>query len=223
MTLTMKEETVNKMSSTSRNIAKFLIEIEAVKFNVAKPFTWTSGIKSPIYCDNRIINSRVEVRDAVISAFTNIITDKYLVATDIIAGVATGGITYGVLIADRLKLPFIYVREERKQHGLMKRVEGDYQEGDKAVLIEDHVSTGGSSVKALQGLRAEGLEVVSLLSIMTYGFKEAEERYKEQNVKHESICNLDTVLVVAQEQGVISAGDVETILEFRKSPKDWNP
>lgn len=115
------------MQDVSQQIAKFLLEIEAVKFNVKEGFTWTSGIKSPIYCDNRIINSKVEVRDAVINAFVDIISNKYIKKTDIIAAVATGGMTYGILAADRLRLPFIYVREERKQHGLMKLIEGEYQ------------------------------------------------------------------------------------------------
>ncbi len=203
------------MQDVSKQIAKFLLKIGAVKFNVSEGFIWASGIRSPIYCDNRIINSKVEVRDAVINAFTDIISNKYLNKTDIIAAVATGGIAYGILAADRLKLPFIYVREERKQHGLMKLIEGEYQEGDRVVLIEDNISTGSSSLKAIKALQDAGLEVVCLLSIMTYGFKTAEDSYASKNIKHESICNLNVILEVAQQEGIINSHDRDTILQFR--------
>jgi len=213
MTLTMQEE-----------IAEFLLEIQAIKFKTQEPFfIWASGIKSPIYCDNRIINSKVKVRDAVIAAFCNIVANKFLNETDIIAGVATGGIPYGVLVADRLKLPFIYVREERKKHGLEKQIEGAFRKGDRVVLIEDHVSTGGSSLKAIRTLREEGLELISLLSIMTYGFKEAGFSFSEENVKFESLCDLDTILNVAVQKNIISLQDKYRILEFRQSPKEWKP
>ncbi len=202
-------------------IAKFLLEIHAVKFNVKEPFTWASGIKSPIYCDNRIINSNVIVRDAVINAFTDIINRNYLYQTNIIAAVATGGIPYGALVADRLKKPFIYVREERKKHGMMKKIEGEFSKGDKVLLIEDHISTGGSSMKAIEGIREEGMELVCLLSIMTYNFKKAENLFKNENVKHQSLSNLDTLLEVALQQGNISADDVKNILQFRESPAEW--
>lgn len=206
----------------SKSIAESLLKIGAVKFNVEEPFKWTSGIKSPIYCDNRIINSQVLVRDAVISEFSNIISENFIPETDIIAGVATGGIPYGVLAADRLKLPFIYVREKRKEHGLKKKVEGEYNPGNKVVLIEDHISTGLSSMRAIEGLREEGLELICLLSIMTYGFKEAEDLYAKENIIHSSICNLDTILEVAEEKGILTPDNVQTILDFRRSPEDWD-
>jgi len=204
-------------------IAKFLLEIKAVKFNVKEPFLWTSGIRSPVYCDNRIINSKVEVRNAVVEAFIEIINNKNLNQNDIIGGVATGGVSYGAIIASKLSLPFIYIREERKQHGLMKTVEGAYEKGDRVVVIEDHISTGGSSMKAIKFLKDEDLKVLCLLSIMTYGFKSAAELFRSENVKHESICNLDTVLDVALQQGIITSREIETILQFRESPKEWQP
>jgi orotate phosphoribosyltransferase len=207
----------------SKTIARSLLEIGAVKLNLDELFTWTSGIKSPIYCDNRIINSKVEVRDSVISEFSNTVATKYGLHPDIIAGVATGGMTYGVLIASRLNLPFIYVRSERKEHGLKKVVEGYYEPGSKVVLIEDHISTGKSSLKAVEHLREEGLEVICLLSIMTYGFKEADKLFSENNVHHASICDLDTILEVAKEEGILNQEQVQTILEFRDSPKTWGP
>ncbi len=205
----------------SKQIANFLLDIGAVKFNIQEPFKWTSGIKSPIYCDNRIINSKVEIRSAVISEFCNIILKNFLSYTDIIAGVSTGGIPYGVLIADRLGLPFIYVRSERKEYGLKKMVEGDYIPGQRVILIEDHISTGISSLRAIEGLQHEGLQLICLLSIMTYSFKAAEKKYNDRGILHASICNLDTILEVAQERGDLSAADVSTILNFRESPEDW--
>jgi len=216
-------ESVTMTVIPSRKIAKFLLEIGAIKFNIHNPFIWTSGIQSPIYCDNRIINSKVHVRDAVIAELSGIVAKNFLSDKNdiIIAGVVTGGITYGVLIADRLKLPFIYVRAERKEHGLKKIIEGDFNPGAKVVLIEDHISTGISSRRAVESLRAEGAEVVCLLSIMTYGFKTTQEEYKKENIPHASICDLDTVLEVAEEEGILSPDDVKTILRFRESPKDW--
>ena len=207
----------------SKGIAKSLLEIGAFKINLKELFTWTSGIKSPIYCDNRIINSKVGVRDAVISEFSSAISLRFLSNTDIIAGVATGGMTYGVLIASRLNLPFIYVRAERKEHGLKKVVEGHFDARDKVVLIEDHISTGKSSIQAVEHLREEGLEVICLLSIMTYGFKDAEKAFKDKNIPFASICDLDTILEVALEEGSLSRQDVNAILEFRESPKTWGP
>jgi orotate phosphoribosyltransferase len=205
----------------SKKIAKSLLDIGAVKFNTNNPFTWASGIKSPIYCDNRIINSRVAIRDIVIGEFSNIISANFLSQIDHISGVATGGISYGGIIADRLKMPFIYVRSERKSHGLMKMVEGEYKTGEKTVLIEDHISTGLSSMRAIEGLREEGIEPVCLLSITTYGFRQAEDLFKRKNVQYQSICDLDTILDVAREEGILTSEDVTTILNFKEAPKDW--
>jgi orotate phosphoribosyltransferase len=203
-------------------IANFLLEIKAVKIDVKEPFTWTSGIKSPIYCDCRIVNSHVNARNAVINKFIEIIYKDFL-NTDVIAGIASGGISYGALIADRLSKPFVYVREKKKEHGLMKQIEGEYNAYDNVVLIEDLVSTGGSSLNAVKAIRTENLKVAGLLSIMTYGFKEAEDKFKEENVKYESLCDLDTILIVASEKQIINSSDIEKIIQFKKSYKDWNP
>src|ERR1700761_9564886 len=166
----------------SKKIAKYLLDIEAVKINLKDLFTWTSGIKSPIYCDNRIIKSKAEVRNAVTDEFSEVISPRFLNDIDSIAGVATGGMTYGVLIANKLNLPFIYVRSERKEHGLKKVVEGYFDQGNKVVLIEDHISTGKSSIQAVEYLREEGLDVICLLSIMTYGFKGADKAFNDKNI-----------------------------------------
>ncbi|MGZ8559045.1 MAG: orotate phosphoribosyltransferase [Chitinophagaceae bacterium] len=214
-------EALSSKFTPSKKIAKYLLDIKAVKFNVEQPFTWASGIVSPIYCDNRIINSKVEVRNAVVNEFSNIIARYYLPETQIIVGVATGGIPYGVLAADRLSLPFIYVREKRKEHGLKKMVEGYFEQGNRVVLIEDLISTGMSSRRAIDSLRSEGLHLISLISIMTYGFKEADEEFKKEHVEHVSICDLDTILEVAQEEGILHSKDLQTILQFKESPKTW--
>jgi orotate phosphoribosyltransferase len=222
MIVSAPDESISMRITPSRQIAKSLLKIGAVKFNVEHPFKWTSGIDSPIYCDNRVINSRVEVRDAVIEEFMKIISDNFAGKFDTIAGVATGGMPYGVLIADRLKLPFIYVRSERKEYGMKKVVEGDFKVGERVILIEDHISTGKSSLKAAQFLKEENVVVICLLSIMTYGFKEAEEKFKQDNVPFGSICNLDIVLDVAKQENILSTSQVDTILQFRESPKTWN-
>ena len=204
-------------------IANFLLDIKAVKINVKEPFVWTSGVKSPIYCDCRIINSFVEARDTVINKFTGLINKDLISTTDAIAGIASGSISYGVLIADRLKKPFIYVREKRKEHGLKKQIEGEYNTLNKVILIEDLISTGGSSLNAIKAITEAGLQTVALLSIMTYGFKEAEIRFKEEKVFHESLCNLDTLLQVAYERAIIDKEGMQEILQFRESPNNWKP
>lgn len=208
--------------SISVSIAKLLLE-RAIKFDVSNGFVWTSGITSPIYCDNRILVSDVRTRSLIIEAFTEVIRSKYLLNTDIIAAVATGGIPYGALIADRLGLPLIYVNKERKKHGLKKWVEGAYKADDKVLLIEDHISTGGSSMNAIEGLKGEKLDLICLLSIMTYGFKKAEDSFKRSDIKHESLCNLEAILAVALEQDIITPSEQEQILQFREFPNEWKP
>ena len=208
MTLTMQDT----------DIANYLLDIKAVKINVNNPFKWTSGIQSPIYCDCRIVNSYVPVRDAVINMFVELINLEFINRTTLIGGVASGGISYGALVADRLRLPFIYVRDERKKHGLKKHIEGVYEGfGNRVILIEDHISTGGSSMKAINAIKEEKLELVCLLSIMTYNFKEAEDVFNNAGVIHHSLCNLDTILEVAQERKIINSIDADRILAFREN------
>lgn len=213
-------EKPKQISSSSKEIAKNLLDIGAIQINVKTPFTWVSGIKSPIYCDNRKINSNVEVRKNAVNAFISII-EKHFHEVKIIAGVATGGIPLGVLIADRMNLPFIYVRQEQKKYGLMKQVEGDCKVGDKVVLIEDLISTGSSSLKAVRGLRNAELNLLGLISIMTYNFDKAIDLFKKENVNHFSLCDLDTILEVALDRGSINSIDRDSILSFRSSPETW--
>lgn len=210
-------------SNISRSIAKSLLDVGAIQFNLKELFTWTSGIKSPIYCDNRVINSIVATRDEVVNGFIQIIRERFLADIDIIAGVATGGMTYGVLVADRLKLPFIYVRGEKKGHGLKRAVEGYFRPGNRIVLIEDLISTGKSSLKAVEFLREEGLELLALLSINTYDFKETHQLFRDHKVSAASLCGLDTVLDVAGVEGRLRPEDVKAIQEFILSPKTWGP
>ncbi len=203
-----------------KEIAKDLLKLGAIQFNVQHPFTWVSGISSPVYCDNRIVNSNVEVRTKVVNAFVNLITNTFP-NVELIAGVATGGIPMGVLIADRLKLPFIYVRQAPKEHGLMKQVEGQFSPGSKTVVIEDHISTGGSSFNAIQGLRKENLDLLALISLMTYRFEAATNLFTQENINYYSLCDLDAVIEVALTEGSTTDDDKEAILEFRKFPETW--
>ena len=217
----MKETILSsKVSPFAEEVAKRLLDIGAIQFNLNTPFTWVSGIKSPVYCDNRKVTSDVEVRKFVVDSFVSLIK-KDFPGTQIIAGVATGGMALGALIADRLNLPFIYVRQAPKEHGLKRQVEGAYEKGAKVVLIEDHISTGGSSFNAVQGLRNEELDMLALLSIMTYGFKKAQDLFSENDVNHISLCDLDTAIRVAGSEGKISPEEKKSILEFKANPNGW--
>jgi orotate phosphoribosyltransferase len=211
--------TMEDKLTTEDKIAEKLLSIGAIQINVKNPFTWVSGIKSPIYCDNRQINSNVAVRDLVVCAFVDFIHN--IEGVDIIAGVATGGIPLGTLIADRLKLPFIYVRSEPKKHGLMKQVEGYFKKGDKVILIEDHISTGSSSMKAIKGLKEAGLDLICLISNMTYGFDKAEKLFNDEGIKHYSICNLETILKSAVRAGIINEDEKNQVIKFKSSPETW--
>ena len=206
--------------SLARKVAHELIAISAIQLNVDKPFTWVSGIQSPVYCDNRKITSYVTSRNILVDAFVSLIS-RHFPDVEVIAGVATGGIPMGILIADRMKLPFIYVRQEPKEHGLMRQVEGDYNDGAKVVLIEDHVSTGGSSLKAANGLLNAGLHVLALISIMTYNFHQAKELFKQNGIPHYSLSDLDTALETALAEGQLSQEAVTSVLSFRDDPKSW--
>jgi orotate phosphoribosyltransferase len=211
--------TGNNLSQTEK-LAEMLFDIGVFQINMQNPFVWTSGIRSPLYCDNRKINSNVAVRDAVVCAFVDYIAANYK-DVEMVAGVATGGIPIGVLVADRLKLPFIYVRSEAKKHGLMKQVEGAFEPGAKVVLIEDHISTGGSSMKAVKGIQNEGLQLLGLISNMTYGFDKAYKLFQEEGIQVHSICNLDLMIQTAKRTGRIKEEDVAKVLKFKENPEQW--
>ncbi len=213
-------ELLTEILPSSKLVAQDLLNLRAVQFNVKEPFTWVSGIKSPVYCDNRVVISDVEVRKKVLASFIQLINEQFK-DVQIIAGVATGGIPMGVLIADRMNLPFVYVRQAPKEHGLKRQVEGSYTSGSNVVVIEDHISTGSSSFKAIHGLRNEGLNVLGLVSIMTYGFKASVDLFNSEMVRHYSLCDLDTMLEVALENNLINSNEKESILAFRDSPDKW--
>lgn len=207
-------------STIKRDIAKSLLQIKAIKLNPANPFTWASGWFSPIYCDNRKTLSYPQVRKQIYKSFAKIISEKYPEA-EIIAGVATGAIAHGALTAEEMVKPFIYVRSAAKDHGLANQVEGEYAPGAKVVVIEDLVSTGGSSLKAVEALHNAGCEVLGMVAIFTYGFPIAEENFKKANCELTTLSDYNTLIEVATEQNYISPSDIETLKEWRETPDTW--
>lgn len=203
-----------------KEIAQTLLSIKAVKLSPNAPFTWASGWKSPIYCDNRTILSFVKERGRVAQSFATVIHEKYP-DVDVIAGVATGAIAWGVLAAEKLSKPAIYVRSSAKDHGLTNQVEGAYSKGQKVVVVEDLISTGGSSLAAVEALRAAGLEVVGMVAIFTYGFEVAKENFDNAKVKLSTLSNYDVLIEQAVEQGYVGKAEIETLKQWRLSPQTW--
>lgn len=201
-------------------LAEKLLQIKALKINLDNPYTWASGWKSPIYCDNRKVLSYPYVRDYVKSELANMILDHFQDA-EVIAGVATAGIPHGALVADLIKLPFIYVRDKAKGHGLGNQIEGVLQPGQKVVVIEDLVSTGKSSLNAVKALREAGAEVMGMCSLFTYGFPHAEEAMEEANVTLKSITNYEAMLEVALRLKLIEETELEELKAWRTSPQTW--
>jgi orotate phosphoribosyltransferase len=208
------------MSHESAKLAKFLLEIKAVKLSPQEPFTWTSGIKSPIYCDNRMVLSFPEVRDFVGKSLAERIQHAFPNA-DRIAGIATAGIAHGVLAADRLNMSYCYVRPEPKKHGLKNQVEGYLEAGDRIVLVEDLISTGKSSLQAAEGVRNEGAEVIGLVALFTYGFESARARFEAEGIPVITLTNFDTLCEVAVAEGYISGEELEHVKRFAESPDTW--
>ena len=206
---------------TGKKIAQTLLQIKAIKLSPANPFTWASGWHSPIYCDNRKTLSYPAARKEIYQAFARIIAEKYPQA-DIIAGVATGAIACGVLTAEELGKPFIYVRSAPKDHGMANQVEGYYEPGAKVVVVEDLISTGGSSLKAVEALRNAGCEVLGMVAIFTYGFPTATANFEKAGVELETLSNYNTLIELAAEQNYIKPEEMETLREWRKSPDTFN-
>lgn len=200
--------------------AEKLLKVKAVKLQPNNPFTWASGWKSPIYCDNRKLLSYPEVRDFLKIQFSRLILEKYP-QTEVIAGVATGAIAVGALVADLLNLPFVYIRSAAKGHGLENLIEGDLKPNQKVVVIEDLVSTGGSSLKAVEAIRNNGSEVLSMMAIFTYGFPVAEESMKNADVNLTTLCNYDAILQEALATNYIKESELVTLQEWRKAPEAW--
>ena len=208
------------MENHSQKIAEYLLQIKAIKLEPSNPFTWASGWKSPIYCDNRKTLSYPEVRNYIREVFAARVRANYPEA-EIIAGVATGAIAIGMLVADTLELPFIYVRSAAKGHGLGNQVEGNYHTGAKVVVIEDLISTGGSSLSAVSALREAGCKVLGMLAIFTYGFSKSVDAFAEAGCKLETLSDYEVLAETAMNNNYISPEQLETLKEWRIDPASW--
>lgn len=208
------------MSNLENLVAEKLLKIKAIKVQPQNPFTWASGWKSPIYCDNRKTLSYPEIRTFIKNEFARLIREKYG-DVDVVAGVATGAIAQGAMVAEELGLPFVYVRSSPKDHGLENLIEGDLKPGQKVVVIEDLISTGGSSLKAVEALRKDGCEVIGMLAIFTYGFPVASEKFSEANVELTTLSNYGAVLEHLLKTEFIGEEEMETLKEWRKDPANW--
>ena len=207
--------------SNEKAIAEKLLQINAVKLNLKQPFTWASGWKSPIYCDNRRILSFPFIRDYIKSELCNVVFEKFPEA-ELLVGVATAGIAWGAMVADQLKLPYIYVRAKPKDHGLGNQVEGYFEKGQKAVVIEDLVSTGNSSLQVVDVLKTVGLEAIGMVSIFTYDFPMAAEAFTKAGLKYQPLTNYPILIELAIEKGIVSADQQEILLKWRNDPANWS-
>ena len=208
------------MEHIDRKLAAGLLRIGAVLLRPDEPFTWASGWRSPIYCDNRRILSDPQLRSMVAEAFAEKVTALYPEA-EVVAGVATGAIAHGVLAADRLGNPFVYVRPKPKDHGTGSQIEGNLPEGAKVVVIEDLISTGMSSLAAVDALRKAGAEVLGMVAIFTYGFDLAADRFKEAGVRLSTLSNYGSLIDEATSAGVVKASDAEVLRSWRLNPANW--
>ena len=207
-------------SETEQQVAEFLLQIKAIKLQPDNPFTWASGWKSPIYCDNRVTLSHPTIRTYIRQKLTQIIQEEFG-SVGCIAGVATAGIPQGVLVAQELGLPFIYVRSKPKDHGTGSMIEGEVIPGQRVVVIEDLISTGKSSLQAVQALKDAGCAVAGLAAIFSYGFDQATENFKEAKCKFITLSNYNALLDYAQENNYISRAESEILSKWRVSPSTW--
>jgi orotate phosphoribosyltransferase len=210
------------MKTLEQSLAQKLLKIKAVKLQPANPFVWASGWKSPIYCDNRKTLSYPDVRNFIKLELSRTILENFE-NVSAIAGVATGAIAQGAMVAEELNLPFVYVRSSPKDHGLENLIEGDLKPGSKVVVIEDLISTGGSSLKAVEAVRNAGCHVVGMVAIFTYGFPVAYEQFKEAKVNLISLCNYDAILDEALKIDYIDESEIKTLQEWRRNPSAWSP
>ncbi|MDX2360938.1 MAG: orotate phosphoribosyltransferase [Crocinitomicaceae bacterium] len=201
-------------------VAEFLLQVKAIKLKPNDPFTWASGIKSPIYCDNRVTLSYPQVRTFIRQAYAESVVEHYG-KPDVIAGVATGGIAQGALVAQELGVPFIYVRSTPKEHGMGNQIEGHFEAGQKVVVIEDLISTGGSSLKAVDALRQANLDVRGLVAIFTYGFDLAHNNFVEAECPYVTLTDYETMLTKALDSNLISNDDLTSLQQWRTNPKEW--
>ena len=207
-------------SDAAHKVAEFLLQIKAIKLQPEQPFTWASGWKSPIYCDNRKTLSYPQIRTYIRQQYVNVINEQFG-KPDVIAGVATGGIAQGALIAQDMGLPFVYVRSEAKKHGMTNMVEGVIEKDQSVVVIEDLISTGGSSIKAIEALREQGCKVKGMVAIFTYGFDAANENLKIVNCPTTALCDYNTLIEVALKHKYISENDLVSLKEWIENPSTW--
>lgn len=206
--------------TNAKVIAEKLLQVDAVKLNVKEPYTWASGWKSPIYCDNRRVLSFPYIRDYFKSELCNLIFEKFPDA-EVVAGVATAGIAWGAMAADQLKLPYIYVRPKPKEHGLANQVEGYAEKGKKVVVIEDLVSTGASSLLVVEVLKRTGLDVIGMVSIFTYQFPVAAAAFAGAKIPYYSLTDYPSLVEVAKEKGNVSSSEEAILLKWREDPPGW--
>ncbi|MGO4549068.1 orotate phosphoribosyltransferase [Paenibacillus sp. 2TAB23] len=208
------------ISELPDQIAKSLLEIEAVALQPNDPFTWTSGIKSPIYCDNRLTMTYPAIRDLIAEGFATIIREQYPDA-DVIAGTSTAGIPHAAWVAQKLNLPMAYIRDKAKGHGKQNQIEGKVLPGQKVVVIEDLISTGGSSIKAALAVREAGAEVLAVLAIFTYEFESAKQAFEAEQVPLATLSNYSALIDSAVQLGKVAAGDVATLQAWRQDPQSF--
>lgn len=206
--------------SAAKKIAEQLLKIKAVKLNPSSPFTWASGWKSPIYCDNRRTLSFPEVRKLIRDEFIHNIRQKFP-TVEVIAGVATGGIAHGALVAESLSLPFVYVRSSSKGHGLQNKIEGKLEKGQRVVVIEDLVSTGKSSLDAVAALRESGADVIGMEAIFTYGFDTARQNFENAECELETLSNYEALITAAIELNYVDNSQLQSLREWREDPGNW--
>lgn len=209
------------MNETAAQTANFLLQVKAIKLNNEHPFTWASGRKSPIYCDNRVTLSYPEIRTYIRQRFVDIINENYG-TVNVIAGVATGGIPQGALVAQELGKPFVYVRSEEKKHGLTNQVEGEIHSGQTVVVVEDLVSTGKSSLIAVKALREKGCIVKGMVAIFTYGLDVALQNFKEADVELHTLTNYDSLIQVARDEAYIRDDQMQSLASWRANPEKWS-
>lgn len=205
----------------SEIIARHLLQIKAIKLSAKNPFTWASGIKSPIYCDNRITLSHPFVRNQIKQAFVKAAHE--FAHFDVVAGVATAGIPHGALLADALGVPFVYVRSKAKKHGRQNQIEGHLEAGQKVLVIEDLISTGGSSLEAIQTLENTEVEVIGLLAIFTYEMEYSKQKFEQYNLPVQTLTDFSTLIQVAQANQYIDQDDLELLNRWREAPSTWSP
>ncbi len=213
---------MNHKSEIEQKVAEFLLQIKAIKLQPSKPFTWASGWKSPIYCDNRISLSHPTVRTYIRQKLSSLIQEEFG-SIGMIAGVATAGIPQGVLVAQDLGLPFSYVRASAKEHGRQNLIEGEVIDGQRVVVVEDLISTGKSSLQAVEALRNAGCDVVGLVAIFSYGFDVAEENFKNAKCRFATLSNYSALIKYASENGFIHHNEEDLLREWRRNPAEWEP